>query len=174
MYFVTPYIDISPLDIFWLRMAEADQNGVAWKRDQWADHELPAISSARNSAWSSKDSLPDQNLPSRGVSVFLIIIAAIESVLTSGIVFGWAPLQLLLQEEGIYGDSCANGPPCEEQAVRLDLIYTAATSAFCFCVWPTGLVRCARGPLQPTCCTSCALLRNKSDGASAAIGPLAD
>lgn len=73
--------------------------------------------------------------------MLLVIVAAIESVLTSGIVFGWAPLQLLLQEEGIYGDSCPDGPPCEEQAVRLDLIYTAATSAFCFCVWPTGLVK---------------------------------
>ena len=100
-------------------MAENDPNGSAWRRDQWTDHELPAISSARNSAWASRELQPDQNLPSRGVSVLLVVIAAIESVLTSGIVFGWAPLQLLLQEEGIYGDSCPEGPPCEAQAVRM-------------------------------------------------------
>ncbi len=52
------------------------------------------------------------------MSFVLVIIATIESVLTSGIVFGWAPLPLLLQEEGIYGDVCPDGPPCEEQAVR--------------------------------------------------------
>jgi hypothetical protein len=130
---------------------EADPNG-AYGRERSAEHELPAISRARNATWQLKDSLPAQNLPGRGLSVVLVLVAAIESVLTSGIVFGWAPLQLLLQEEGIYGDLCPDGPPCEEQAVRLDLIYTAATSAFCFCVWPTGLV--CRPSRPPRRCAS--------------------
>jgi len=38
----------------------------------------------------------------------------------------------------------------QEQAVRLQLIYTVATSAFCFCVWPTGLVLDNYGPRA--CC----------------------
>jgi hypothetical protein len=96
-------------------MQEADLEG--WRRDQLADHELPAISGARNAAWSLREAPPAQNLPGRGVSVALVAVAALQSVLTSGIVFGWAPLQLMLQAEGVYGDACRDGPPCQEQAV---------------------------------------------------------
>ena len=120
-------------------MREGDHSEHAWRRDQCVDHELPAISSASMFAW-QREALPAQNLPGHAMSVVLVIIAALQSVLTSGIVFGWAPLQLMLEEEGIYGDVCPDGPPCEEQAVKLDFMYTVATSTFCFCVWPTGLV----------------------------------
>jgi hypothetical protein len=43
-------------------------------------------------------------------------------------------------------------PTCkpQEQAVRLQMIYTVATSAFCFCVWPAGLVLDSYGPRA--CC----------------------
>ena len=50
-------------------------------------------------------------------------------------------LQIMLQEEGVYAYKCQIKFPCEEQAVQLQMMYTLATSAFCFCVWPTGLVR---------------------------------
>ena len=88
--------------------------------------------------------------PGKCMSAMLIFIAAIECLLTSGVIFGWAPLQMILQEEGIYGEVCANGPPCQEQAAKLQMIYTIATSAFCFCVWPTGLVLDKYGPR--VCC----------------------
>ena len=51
--------------------------------------------------------------PSTFVSALLIFIGALEAVATSGVVFGWAPLQMMLQEEGIYGDVCPDGPPCQ-------------------------------------------------------------
>ena len=108
-------------------MREGDHSEHAWRRDQCVDHELPAISSASMFAW-QREALPAQNLPGHAMSVVLVIIAALQSVLTSGIVFGWAPLQLMLEEEGIYGDVCPDGPPCEEQAVKLDFMYTVATS----------------------------------------------
>ena len=51
--------------------------------------------------------------PSTFVSALLVFVGAVEAVATSGVVFGWAPLQMMLQEEGIYGDLCPNGPPCQ-------------------------------------------------------------
>lgn len=143
-------------------------------------------------------------LPSRAASVVLVFLAALQSVLTSGMVgdaaslhhtpshpgsvrfarvdrrdatmhvmcvgpsmnggdpltsslcacaqvFGWAPLQLMLEEEGIYGNLCPGGVgPCPAQAARLRNVYTLATSAFCFCVWPTGIVLDRFGPR--VCC----------------------
>ena len=109
-------------------MQEPDFSG--WRRNELAAHELPAISRARNAAWSLRDTLPAQNLPSRGTSAALVAVAALQSVLTSGIVFGWAPLQLMLQAEGVYGDACRDGPPCQEQAVRRPLTISPL-SPFC-------------------------------------------
>ena len=66
-------------------------------------------------------------------------------------VFGWAPLQLMLEEEGIYANLCEHGVgPCAEQATKLRTVYTLATSAFCFCVWPTGIILDRFGPR--VCC----------------------
>jgi len=95
-------------------------------------------------------------MPSESASIWLVIVAALETVLTSGVVFGWAPLQLMLEEEGVYSELCVNGAPCKEQAERLSMIYTMATSAFCFCVWPTGLVLDRVGP--QACCILGAVL----------------
>mmetsp|Transcript_40378 Transcript_40378/g.99170 ORF Transcript_40378/g.99170 Transcript_40378/m.99170 type:complete len:558 (+) Transcript_40378:58-1731(+) len=92
--------------------------------------------------WQGADSLP-----SRGTSFALIAVAALQAVLTSGMVFGWAPLQLMLEEEGIYANECKDGvAPCPEQGIKLQTMYTVATSAFCFCVWPTGMVLDKYGP----------------------------
>ena len=113
-----------------------------------AEHRCPTCGQSVPSAVLS----PDRRAatPGQCTSALLILVGALEAVLTSGVVFGWAPLQMMLQEEGIYGDVCTDGPPCQEQAVRLQIIYTVATSAFCFCVWPTGLVLDAYGPRA--CC----------------------
>jgi len=46
---------------------------------------------------------------SKGWRLTLVIIAAIETLLTSGIIFGWAPLVLILEKEGIYSDVCTDG-----------------------------------------------------------------
>lgn len=71
-------------------------------------------------------------------------------------IFGWAPLQLMLEEEGIYADECKDGiVPCPEQGIKLQRIYTVASCAFCFCVWPTGLVLDRCGPR--VCCMMGAL-----------------
>ena len=52
---------------------------------------------------------PPPEHPSRAVSALLVLIGALEAVLTSGVVFGWAPMQLMLQREGIYAASCPGG-----------------------------------------------------------------
>ena len=39
--------------------------------------------------------------PSTFVSALLVFVGALEAVATSGVVFGWAPLQMMLQEAGV-------------------------------------------------------------------------
>ena len=97
------------------RMQEPDLEG--WRRDQLADHELPAISRARNAAWSLREAPPAQNLPGRGVSVALVAVAALQSVLTSGIVFGWAPLQLMLRLQFVTAQGLKRHRPPSVNAV---------------------------------------------------------
>jgi len=81
-----------------------------------------ALSDADTDAYQRRVSLERSN-PSKCASVMLVFIGAVQSVLTSGVVFGWAPLQMMLQEEGIYGEVCVDGPPCQvsfpPQVVRL-------------------------------------------------------
>jgi len=71
-----------------------------------------ALSDADTDAYQRRVSLERSN-PSKCASVMLVFIGAVQSVLTSGVVFGWAPLQMMLQEEGIYGEVCVDGPPCQ-------------------------------------------------------------
>lgn len=59
--------------------------------------------------------------------------------LFSGVIFGWAPMQLLLEEDGVYQHVCTEPTlPCDERVSRLTLLYTiGSTAAVAACV-PCG------------------------------------
>lgn len=57
----------------------------------------------------------------------VVVLMAIANLLFSGIMFGWAPLQVLLEEDGVYRNLCqGQEAPCAAQTNRLVLIYTLA------------------------------------------------
>ena len=72
--------------------------------------------------------------------------------LFSGIIFGWAPLKLMLQREGQYSGLCDGSedvgvvdggedtlpPPCVAQTVRFNRIFTAAQFFLSFASLPVG------------------------------------
>eukprot|EP01088_Endostelium_zonatum_P006297 TRINITY_DN1840_c0_g3_i1.p1 TRINITY_DN1840_c0_g3~~TRINITY_DN1840_c0_g3_i1.p1 ORF type:complete len:513 (+),score=75.56 TRINITY_DN1840_c0_g3_i1:75-1613(+) len=72
--------------------------------------------------------------------LFLVTVALIESLLCSGVIFGWPPLLLVLQKEKIYSDLCPINQPntCDEQEEKLNLIFVVASTCFSCCVLPLG------------------------------------
>ena len=62
----------------------------------------------------------------------LIALALTCTSLYSGVIFGWAPLQLILEEDGVYSSDCEEGEECTSQQKRFSLLYTLATSVFMF------------------------------------------
>jgi len=80
--------------------------------------------------------------------LFIITLAILVSLLTSGVIFGWPPLLLVLQSEGIYADSCPVDEPdrCPEQIEKLNLIFVLASTFFSCCVLPLGVFLDWAGP----------------------------
>jgi len=77
----------------------------------------------------------------------LVLFAALISLLTSGLIFGWPPLLLLLNKDGVYSELCADpNAECPEREGRLTAIYTAGSSCFALTVWPMGAVMDYMGP----------------------------
>ena len=95
----------------------------------------------------SDDELPYKPTTSvpRLQRLVLVALATIESLLTSGVIFGWSALLLLLENEGVYAELCPLEKTCAERTTRFELIFTAASTVFALSVWPTGFVldRCA-------------------------------
>ena len=79
-------------------------------------------------------------------------VSLLSVLLFSGIIFGWAPLEMLLLEEGQYGELCSDRSlssssspeevvgrtPCAEQSDRLDAMFTVAQFALSFSSLPVG------------------------------------
>ena len=73
--------------------------------------------------------------------------------LFSGIVFGWAPFNAILIEEGFYASLCtdsAQPPPCEAQANALNLAFTIGSTAVSFVAVPAGMLVDSFGPAVGT------------------------
>lgn len=69
--------------------------------------------------------------------------ALLSVFLFSGIVFGWAPLKLILLDEGQYSDLCSSNNnndnvPCAEQLQRYNLIFTVAQFLLSLASLPVG------------------------------------
>lgn len=83
---------------------------------------------------------PTTSIP-RLQRLVLVALATIESLLTSGVVFGWSALLILLEKEGVYLELCElNDPLCAARKTRFELIFTAASTVFALSVWPTGFI----------------------------------
>ena len=89
----------------------------------------------------------DDDLPYKPTSsvprlqrLVLVALATIESLLTSGVIFGWSALLILMENEGVYSELCELSTSCAERTERFELIYTAASTVFALSVWPTGFI----------------------------------
>ena len=82
----------------------------------------------------------------------LIGLAMTCTTLYSGIIFGWAPLQLILEEDGVYSANCAKTETesCDSQQRQFSLLYTLATSVFMFGAFLSGLCVDYFGPTKTT------------------------
>ena len=84
----------------------------------------------------------------------LLLVLDLASVfLSSGIVFGWAPFNAILIEEGFYASLCtdsAQPPPCEAQANALNLAFTIGSTAVSFVAVPAGMLVDSFGPAVGT------------------------
>mmetsp|Transcript_32750 Transcript_32750/g.73923 ORF Transcript_32750/g.73923 Transcript_32750/m.73923 type:complete len:506 (+) Transcript_32750:164-1681(+) len=75
----------------------------------------------------------------RAKKLCLVGSALVNSFFFSGIVFGWAPLQVMLADEGQYAELCADGPPCPEQQSKFAAIFATATFLVNGISLPSGL-----------------------------------
>ena len=68
-------------------------------------------------------------------------LALLTSFLYSGIIFGWAALELILLREGQYSELCSTeqDSPCAAQTLKLNVIFTLATFFLSFVSLPVGI-----------------------------------
>ena len=81
-------------------------------------------------------------------SGMLIGVDLLSMLLFSGIIFGWAPLNAMLIEEGFYAERCPTpGVLCDAQKAALNQAFTYAASAVSVSALPAGWLLDACGPL---------------------------
>ncbi|EGZ15890.1 hypothetical protein PHYSODRAFT_509251 [Phytophthora sojae] len=94
---------------------------------------------------SSVSARPRRIAPRR---IALVLAVCASDLLLTGLVFGWAPLLLLLQEEGQYHELCADAsePTCVAQENRLNLVFAVASVAMNAGALPVGMFLDRAGP----------------------------
>ncbi|OQR86710.1 hypothetical protein ACHHYP_10292 [Achlya hypogyna] len=77
-----------------------------------------------------------------------VVFVLLSDILFSGIIYGWAPLALILQEEDQYGELCASAAAgrCSVQDTQLNLIYAVATFLSSMISLPVGMLMDRIGP----------------------------
>jgi len=78
----------------------------------------------------------------------VVLLALLANFLFSGIIFGWASLQLLFEEDGVYRGLCPAGtsPRCASRIARLVLLYTLGSTANVLGGTPSGFLVDWAGP----------------------------
>lgn len=76
----------------------------------------------------------------------IVLMAAFVSILASGVVFGWASLELTLIDIGVYNYKCGGLHQCPAQQEQLDLVYTYSCCAFNMAYLPAGIILDRFGP----------------------------
>lgn len=90
------------------------------------------------------------------IKIYLIIFQLLCTIIFSGIVFGWAPFELMMIEEGLY--SCNNNnininneeEECTAQNTNLKMLFTLSTSTFMISSLFVGLFVDYYGPTYTT------------------------
>ncbi|CAI5716974.1 unnamed protein product [Hyaloperonospora brassicae] len=84
--------------------------------------------------------------------IALVLAVCVSDLLLTGLVFGWAPLLLLLEEEDQYAELCpvASETMCSAQENRLNLMFAVASIAMNAGALPVGLVLDRVGPCVST------------------------
>ena len=86
---------------------------------------------------------------SHAARILLLFYVMLSLTLCGGTVFGYAGLKEVLLDEGVYRELCRNSDdqvPCNEQMLRLDLMFTLASSLFSAYLLPAGLCLQKIGP----------------------------
>ncbi|KAL4144541.1 hypothetical protein PRNP1_013670 [Phytophthora ramorum] len=80
--------------------------------------------------------------------IALVLAVCVSDLLLTGLVFGWAPLLLLLQEEGQYHELCSDPSEstCVAQENRLNLVFAVASVAMNAGALPVGMFLDRAGP----------------------------
>lgn len=85
----------------------------------------------------------------------LVLVVLASDLLLTGLVFGWAPLLLLLQEEGQYGELCEpEESSCVAQENKLNLMFAVASVAMNAGALPIGIFLDYLGPRVATACAA--------------------
>ncbi|KAF0687127.1 Aste57867_21098 [Aphanomyces stellatus] len=88
--------------------------------------------------------------PVRPAALALVFTVLLTDILYAGLIFGWAPMLLLLQEENQYNELCAPDTPvgmrCSDQDSRLNMIYAIASVAVNISSLPVGCILDYFGP----------------------------
>lgn len=80
-------------------------------------------------------------------AIFLVIFAALETLLMSGVIFGWPAIEAMMIEQGQYAELCGEGNQvCPARNLKLTTIFISASSAFALVFWPSGYILDKYGP----------------------------
>src|SRR3989338_1246118 len=92
-------------------------------------------------------------------AIFLIVLAAAETLLMSGVIFGWPAVQSVMIAQGQYSELCGavGNALCPARSLKFTSIFIAASSAFALVFWPSGYVLDRFGP-RVSNVLGCALL----------------
>ncbi|RLN93422.1 hypothetical protein BBJ28_00011765 [Nothophytophthora sp. Chile5] len=82
--------------------------------------------------------------------IALVLTVLASDLLLTGLIFGWAPLLLMLQAEGQYLELCDDGRPCVAQENRLNLIFAVASVVMNAGALPVGIFLDRAGPRVAT------------------------
>ncbi|KDO24627.1 hypothetical protein SPRG_10159 [Saprolegnia parasitica CBS 223.65] len=85
----------------------------------------------------------------RSVVLAQVLFVLLSDILFSGVIYGWAPLALMLQEEDQYGELCLgvrDGVRCSDQDTQLNLVYAVATFLSSMISLPVGMLMDRIGP----------------------------
>lgn len=83
--------------------------------------------------------------------ICLVVFQTLSNLLFFGCIFGYASLQLLFEEDGVFANLCSSDAeennPCDRQIQALLLVYTLGSSFQVFSSFPVGFILDFMGPV---------------------------
>lgn len=83
------------------------------------------------------------------IKTCLIAISLIGVTLFSGVIFGWATIRLIFEDDGVFSKGChaSSDDICEEQQRKFSLVYNVASTVMAFASFFSGLFVDKMGPV---------------------------